>query len=825
MSSDTGVSRSAKRQKTLGNASPPSTHKKDATFWFEDGNIVLISNEGTEFRVHLGVLSFNAEFFRDMSGVALPDEEERGYTTIEAADSTQDLIHFLHALYTRSLRAIAMARENDVPMILPAAFYFAPIISPSRLVMLHLKLALDVLATILAGREQITQSAYSVAWSWLFQRLTADMCHDPDMCDQRRLSVVQDMWRSSAPCLFLREMPHESEKRRGESDSEGVEEWTRKDLDQSMESHWIGPMPPEGFISTLPSDTASSPELTGVFDSLPQEFADIQDLRSVFLSLLSHHFQSTEHRAYIDLIDQSKTRHLNWDFDVADEEPFDDPPACNTNQQYPWIVNTPSATSTRGRMIEHTRDLYASQRRSHLYSVIIGQRCARFLRWDRGMVLVSRSFPYRQQPHLLIAFLSRFAELSPTEMGYDDTASLASAEEETLARDALRDYLDPFLPCQFFKIRVPDTLGPSCDVIIGPPVAEAATVVGRCTTGFPAYNIATRQVEFLKDSWRDETMHGKESEFLRTLNKNGVRYVPTLTCGGDVPGHVTTNHIYVKAFWNCGSTSACVRRRQRNLTKEIGKNLLTFQSGKHLLQVTLNAFVAHRDAFEKCGLLHRDVSGGNILILSNGEGMLNDWDLAIHMDECQTDQSQLVRTGTWRYTSTRLLNCPSEINELQDDLESFIHVVMYHGLRYIRHNKVDRLPGMLYEIYDSVQRHDGEAQGGLGKRRLFVSGGVEVLGPEFAFSKCHALNGWFVRAMDLAWRWISYADGKGTPLPEEMRTHQGLFDVWDEILQGAGWPDVDNAPYDQSGRMTALSPSRNGMCKRRRPQNRLVSMP
>ncbi|SJL15260.1 uncharacterized protein ARMOST_18748 [Armillaria ostoyae] len=269
-------------------------------------------------------------------------------------------------------------------------------------------------------------------------------------------------------------------------------EQTLKELDQSMESHWIGPMPPEEFLSTLPSDTGSSPEFSGIFDSLPQEFADIEDLQSLFFSLLSPLFRSTGNRGHVDLIDQSNNRHLNWNFDAAKEEPFNDPPACNTCQQYPWIVNTPPATSTRGRMIEHARDLYASQRRSHLYSILIGQTCARFLRWDRGTVLVSRSFPYRQQPHLLIAFLSRFAELSPAEVGYDNTTTLASAEEKTLARGALRDYLDPFRPCQFFKIHVPDTLGPGCDVIIGPPIAEATTVVGRCTTGFPAYNMATR---------------------------------------------------------------------------------------------------------------------------------------------------------------------------------------------------------------------------------------------------------------------------------------------------------------------------------------------
>lgn len=103
MLSDPEGSRPAKRQKTAENPPSPSTHRKDATFWFEDGNVVLVSNQRTEFRVHLGVLSFNADFFRDMAGLAVPDKEERGYTTIEVADSTQDLTHFLHALYTRSL--------------------------------------------------------------------------------------------------------------------------------------------------------------------------------------------------------------------------------------------------------------------------------------------------------------------------------------------------------------------------------------------------------------------------------------------------------------------------------------------------------------------------------------------------------------------------------------------------------------------------------------------------------------------------------------------------------------------------------------------------
>ncbi len=38
--------------------------------------------------------------------------------------------------------------------------------------------------------------------------------------------------------------------------------------------------------------------------------------------------------------------------------------------------------------------------------------------------------------------------------------------------------------------------------------------------------------------------------------------------------------------------------------------------------------LGHRQAYEKCGILHRDISGGNILILDNDTGLLIDWDLA-----------------------------------------------------------------------------------------------------------------------------------------------------------------------------------------------------
>lgn len=47
---------------------------------------------------------------------------------------------------------------------------------------------------------------------------------------------------------------------------------------------------------------------------------------------------------------------------------------------------------------------------------------------------------------------------------------------------------------------------------------------------------------------------------------------------------------------------------------------------------------AHQQAWELAGVLHRDVSSGNILILDDGEacvGILNDWDMCKYKEELE----------------------------------------------------------------------------------------------------------------------------------------------------------------------------------------------
>lgn len=42
---------------------------------------------------------------------------------------------------------------------------------------------------------------------------------------------------------------------------------------------------------------------------------------------------------------------------------------------------------------------------------------------------------------------------------------------------------------------------------------------------------------------------------------------------------------------------------------------------------------AHKDAYEKCKILHRDISARNVMMTEDGSGILNDWDLAKRFDQ------------------------------------------------------------------------------------------------------------------------------------------------------------------------------------------------
>ncbi|KAK0500853.1 hypothetical protein EDD18DRAFT_1348287 [Armillaria luteobubalina] len=205
-----------------------------------------------------------------------------------------------------------------------------------------------------------------------------------------------------------------------------------------------------------------------------------------------------------------------------------------------------------------------------------------FFKWERAYAVVSRAFDLATEGEYLVEFLYRFSELTDARRGKDDTVMLATEAEIALAKGFVRPWIhaDDSNQRLFVRIRMP--FGKSeREVVAGPAIAAHQSVLGRAILGLPVYDIQTGTVMFLKDSWRDINLP-QESEILQILKTAGVYNVPTFVS---------------------------------DVTEEVGHPLETFKSSKQLTRIVYKAFLSHEEAFTKCKILHRDITGGNILIV------------------------------------------------------------------------------------------------------------------------------------------------------------------------------------------------------------------
>jgi len=105
--------------------------------------------------------------------------------------------------------------------------------------------------------------------------------------------------------------------------------------------------------------------------------------------------------------------------------------------------------------------------------------------------------------------------------------------------------------------------------------------------------------------------------------------------------------------------------------------------------------LAHQAAVT-AGILHRDLSPGNIIIVG-GRGFLIDWDFAKHT--CTTSRHRITHTvcdsflrvyflmnrqGTWQFMSANLIEDASAVHTYQDHLESSFWVLLWTAIMFTR---------------------------------------------------------------------------------------------------------------------------------------------
>ena len=180
---------------------------------------------------------------------------------------------------------------------------------------------------------------------------------------------------------------------------------------------------------------------------------------------------------------------------------------------------------------------------------------ARFFRWDHAGCIVSQAFDVRQYPDTLAEFFWRYSRLSDGERGHDWSVQRATLEQEHLFRDMVKEYLGLQLELTGEELEralvthyqaghvavvrvdtqesLPDDEDPHF-FIVSRPVITPLHLEGRSTRGYWAVNAKTREVVFLKDTWRTCSSKEREGDILRHLNELGVRNVPNLGVHGDI---------------------------------------------------------------------------------------------------------------------------------------------------------------------------------------------------------------------------------------------------------------------------------------------------
>ncbi|KAH8929907.1 hypothetical protein BT69DRAFT_1315424 [Atractiella rhizophila] len=292
---------------------------------------------------------------------------------------------------------------------------------------------------------------------------------------------------------------------------------------------------------------------------------------------------------------------------------------------------------------------------------------ARLLCHSRAGTRVSRAFDINGPENYLGEFLWRFSHAPESARGHD--TSVQRVKGKKAAANA-RKALGLKQEADLFQVIV-DT---EKFIFAQPFTSSHRWPVGRGTRCYLAYWVKEKKVVLLKDTWRREE-YGKEGDVYEILRSKQVRNIATIVCHRDVDDQNPLQFVE--------GTGGRKLRHYRIVLEEVGEPLNRFKSTWELVKVMSDAFAAHRDAFEKAEILHRDISFGNILLVRSGDevrGRLIDWELAKVKDHVKA--RTLERIGTFQFLSLRLLKNYHREHLASDDIQSFLHVLVWVIIRH-----------------------------------------------------------------------------------------------------------------------------------------------
>lgn len=138
------------------------------------------------------------------------------------------------------------------------------------------------------------------------------------------------------------------------------------------------------------------------------------------------------------------------------DDPFLDPteitneenaPGSLPNQSKPKVVGGFFRKSIRGKLdttigqfAAYAMSTLTRQHRTHCFSIGVFGSKARFFRWDRAGVIISRAFDYKEKA-LLSEFAKRYCQATDAQRGYDMTVCKATDDEEKIFKEKIEEHV------------------------------------------------------------------------------------------------------------------------------------------------------------------------------------------------------------------------------------------------------------------------------------------------------------------------------------------------------------------------------------------------
>ena len=241
-------------------------------------------------------------------------------------------------------------------------------------------------------------------------------------------------------------------------------------------------------------------------------------------------------------------------------------------QDFDGDAQAKKPTEVRGQLASYSAYSFARQQRTANFLFLIIGETARITRWERGGTIFTEAFNYVEDPDLMCEFLWRFSLLSKEDQGLDPTAKLLTrscnqfklmdriaqgpldGEPEDICADEgttvplpvassvgvfkyVRERFAASLAddAPRYRLSVPTDGEGNKYYLVGKPVFEASSMVGRGTRGYIAVDVHTKQFVWLKDVWRAYYINvHPEGEILSKLHQANVSRIPTLLYAGDL---------------------------------------------------------------------------------------------------------------------------------------------------------------------------------------------------------------------------------------------------------------------------------------------------